>query len=158
MRVHIGSDHAGFDLKAALLARLGELGHEVVDHGPSALDPEDDYPPYVMAAAAAAAADPDARGIVIGGSGNGEAIAANKVPGVRCALVWTDETARLGRLHNNANVVSLGARQYPIADAVRFAEIFLLTEFTQEERHKRRLGMVADYEQTGQLPQPPSAG
>jgi ribose 5-phosphate isomerase B len=156
MRVHIGSDHAGFELKAALLRRLGELGHDVVDHGPAAYDAEDDYPPYVMAAAAAAAADESSLGIVIGGSGNGEAIAANKVPGVRCALVWTDETARLGREHNNANVVSLGARQYPLEDAVRFAEIFLATKFTQEQRHKRRLGMLSEYEATHVLPAKPA--
>ncbi|MCW2546952.1 MAG: ribose 5-phosphate isomerase [Mycobacterium sp.] len=152
MRVHLGSDHAGFELKAALVARLTQLGHEPIDHGPAVLDPEDDYPPFVMAAAAAAAGDPGSLGIVIGGSGNGEAIAANKVPGVRCALAWTDETARLGRLHNDANVVSLGARQYPIEDAVRFAEIFLATEFTQEARHKRRLAMLSDYERSGELP------
>jgi ribose 5-phosphate isomerase B len=156
MRVHIGSDHAGFELKAALRERLGELGHDVVDHGPAVYDAEDDYPPYVMAAAAAAAADQSSLGIVIGGSGNGEAIAANKVPGVRCALVWTDETARLGRLHNDANVVSLGARQYPLEDAVRFAEIFLTTEFTEEERHKRRLGMLKEYEASHVLPPTPS--
>jgi ribose 5-phosphate isomerase B len=156
MRVHLGSDHAGFELKAALIARLTELGHEPVDHGPKVVDPEDDYPPFVMAAAAAAAAEADSFGIVIGGSGNGEALAANKVPGVRCALVWTDETARLGRMHNDANVVSLGARQYPLEDAIRFAEIFLATEFTQEARHKRRLAMVADYERTGVLPVAPA--
>jgi ribose 5-phosphate isomerase B len=152
MRVHLGSDHAGFELKGALIARLGHLGHEAIDHGPASYVSDDDYPPYVMAAAAATAADPDSLGIVIGGSGNGEAIAANKVPGVRCALAWTDETARLGRLHNDANVVSLGARQYPIADALRFAEIFLQTAFTEEERHKRRLGLLADYEASGVLP------
>ena len=152
MRVHLGSDHAGYELKAALVARLSELGHEPVDHGPAEYDAEDDYPPYVMAAAAATVAEPGSFGVVIGGSGNGEAIAANKVPGVRCALVWTDETARLGRLHNDANVVSLGARQYPIADALRFAEIFLLTEFTQEPRHERRLALVSDYERSGELP------
>jgi ribose 5-phosphate isomerase B len=156
MRVHIGSDHAGFELKAALLRRLGELGHDVVDHGPAAYDAEDDYPPYVMAAAAAAAGDESSLGIVIGGSGNGEAIAANKVPGVRCALVWTDETARLGREHNNANVVSLGARQYPLEDAVRFAEIFLSTAFTQEARHERRLGLLTEYEATHVLPAKPA--
>jgi ribose 5-phosphate isomerase B len=89
---------------------------------------------------------------VIGGSGNGEAIAANKVRGVRAALVWSDETARLGREHNNANVVSLGARQYPEADALRFAEIFLATDFTGEERHVRRLAMLENYERTGQVP------
>ena len=152
MRVHLGSDHAGFELKAALVARLTELGHEPVDHGPAIYDAEDDYPPHVIAAAAATVADAGSMGIVIGGSGNGEAIAANKVPGVRCALVWTEETARLGRMHNDANVVSLGARQYPLEDAVRFAEIFLLTEFTQESRHVRRLAMVTDYERTGSLP------
>jgi ribose 5-phosphate isomerase B len=152
MRVHLGSDHAGFELKAALVARLQELGHEPVDHGPQTFDAQDDYPPYVLAAAAAAAAEPDSRGIVIGGSGNGEAIAANKVRGVRAALVWSDETARLGREHNNANVVSLGARQYPEADALRFAEIFLATDFTGEERHVRRLAMLENYERTGQVP------
>ena len=152
MRVHLGSDHAGFELKAALLGRLVELGHEPVDHGPAAYDAEDDYPPFILAAAAATVADPGSRGIVIGGSGNGEAIAANKVRGVRAALVWSDETARLGREHNDANVVSLGARQYPLEDAVRFVEIFLATDFTGEQRHVRRLGMLDDFERTGQLP------
>ena len=137
MRVHLGSDHAGFELKAALMARLTQLGHEPVDHGPQVYDAQDDYPPYVMAAAAAAVSDPGSRGIVIGGSGNGEAIAANKVKGVRAALVWTDDTARLAREHNDANVVSLGAREYPVADAVRFVEIFLSTDFSGEERHVR---------------------
>jgi ribose 5-phosphate isomerase B len=153
MRVHLGSDHAGFELKAALITRLTELGHEPIDHGPHLLDPEDDYPPFVMAAAAATVDDEGSLGVVIGGSGNGEAIAANKVPGVRCALVWTEETARLGRLHNDANVVSLGARQYPIEDAVRFAEIFLTTDFTQETRHKRRIAMLTGYERSGVLPE-----
>lgn len=152
MRVHLGSDHAGFELKAALITRLQELGHEPVDHGPHAFDAQDDYPPYVLAAATATAAEPDSRGIVIGGSGNGEAIAANKVRGVRAALAFSDETARLGREHNNANVVSLGARMYPLADAVRFAEIFLTTDFTNEARHVRRLAMLDDYEHTGQVP------
>jgi ribose 5-phosphate isomerase B len=154
MRVHIGSDHAGYELKAALIERLGSLGHDVVDHGPEVYDAEDDYPPFVMAAAAGTVADPGSLGIVIGGSGNGEAIAANKVPGVRCALVWSDETAELGRLHNDANVVSLGARQYPIDDAVRFATIFLSTAFTEESRHKRRIAMLTAYEGDHVLPHP----
>jgi ribose 5-phosphate isomerase B len=152
MRVHLGSDHAGFELKAAVVARLGELGHDVVDHGPERFDPEDDYPPFVLAAAAAVVADPGSLGVVIGGSGNGEAIAANKVPGVRAALVWTDETARLGREHNDANVVSLGARQYSAVDAVRFAEIFVETPFSNDPRHRRRIAMLADYERSGELP------
>jgi ribose 5-phosphate isomerase B len=146
MRVHLGSDHAGFELKTALLARLPELGHEPVDHGPFDYDPDDDYPPYVLAAAEAVAGEPGSLGVVIGGSGNGEAIAANKVDGVRAALAWTDETARLGRLHNDANVVSLGARQYPLEDALRFVETFLATGFTGEERHARRIAMLTDYE------------
>ncbi len=158
MRVHVGSDHAGFELKSAVIARLAELGHDVVDHGPVSYDAEDDYPPFVMAAAAATAAEDGALGVVIGGSGNGEAIAANKIPGVRCALVWTDESARLGRLHNDANVISLGARQYPLQDAVRFVEIFLTTEFTQEPRHKRRLAMLTGYEESGVLPPLPAGG
>ena len=158
MRVHLGSDHAGYELKAALVARLGQLGHEPVDHGPHSYDADDDYPPYVMAAAAATVADDGALGVVIGGSGNGEAIAANKVTGVRCALVWTDETARLGRLHNDANVISLGARQYPVEDAIRFVELFLATDFTGEPRHERRLGLIAGYEASGELPALPSGG
>ncbi len=158
MRVHLGSDHAGFELKAALVARLGELGHQAVDHGPATYVSDDDYPPYVMAAAAATAADPESLGIVIGGSGNGEAIAANKVPGVRCALVWSDQTAELGRLHNNANVVSLGARQYPIEDAVHYAEVFLATAFSEEPRHERRIAMLTDYERSGVLPSPSLGG
>lgn len=152
MRVHLGSDHAGFELKAALVARLQELGHDPVDHGAETFDAEDDYPPFVMAAAAAVVADEGSLGVVIGGSGNGEAIAANKVAGVRAALVWTDETARLGRQHNDANVISLGARQYPTADALRFVEIFLDTPFSNEPRHRRRIAMLADYERSGELP------
>ena len=105
-----------------------------------------------MAAAAAVVADEGSLGVVIGGSGNGEAIAANKVAGVRAALVWTDETARLGREHNDANVISLGARQYPTADAVRFVEIFVETPFSNEERHRRRIAMLADYERSGEIP------
>ena len=112
MRVHLGSDHAGFELKAHLAEQLGELGYEVVDHGPVEYDPVDDYPPYVLRAAAAVVNDPGSLGVVIGGSGNGEQIAANKVRGVRAALAWNDDTAGLGREHNDANVVSIGARMH----------------------------------------------
>ncbi len=154
MRVHLGSDHAGFELKAAVAARLEELGHEPVDHGPAEFDAEDDYPPFVMAAAAAVVDDPGSLGVVIGGSGNGEAIAANKVNGVRAALVWSDDTARLGREHNDANVLSLGARQYATADALRFLEIFVDTPFSNGARHRRRIAMLADYERSGEVPSP----
>ncbi|MHB2023459.1 MAG: RpiB/LacA/LacB family sugar-phosphate isomerase, partial [Mycobacteriales bacterium] len=107
MRVYLGSDHAGFQLKATLIARLREIGHEPVDCGPYRLVPDDDYPPYVLRAAAAAVADPGSLGIVIGGSGNGEAIAANKVRGARCAVAFKTQTAALARAHNDANVLSL---------------------------------------------------
>src|SRR6476646_10384789 len=157
MRVHLGSDHAGFELKGALIARLGELGHQAVDHGPASYVSDDDYPPYVMAAAAAAAAEPDSLGIVIGGSGNGEAIAANKVPGVRAALAWSEETARLGREHNNANVISVGARMHTEDEATKFVELFIATAFSNEERHNRRIAMLSDYEKSGDLPPLPNS-
>jgi ribose 5-phosphate isomerase B len=105
-----------------------------------------------MLAAARTAADPDSLGIVVGGSGNGEAIAANKVDGVRAALAWSVETAQLGREHNNANVISVGARMHTEEEAAKFVEIFLSTQFTGEERHVRRIAMLTAYEQTGELP------
>jgi len=152
VRVYLGSDHAGFELKSVLVNVLTSAGHQVTDCGPSSYHAEDDYPPYVMAAAAAAAANPGSLGIVIGGSGNGEQIAANKIPGVRAALAWSEETARLARLHNDANVLSLGARMHPVADAIAFTQVFLATEFTGEARHVRRLAMIASYEVSGDLP------
>jgi ribose 5-phosphate isomerase B len=151
MRVYIGSDHAGFELKGRLLEHLAGLGHEATDCGAHVFDPEDDYPPPCIAAAARAVADPGSLAVVIGGSGNGEQIAANKVSGVRAALVWSDDTARLAREHNDANVISIGARNHPEADARRFIEIFLDTPFSEGERHKRRIAMVAEYEATGAI-------
>ncbi len=156
MRVYLGSDHAGFELKARLVQWLTGAGHEPVDCGPASYQPDDDYPVYVMRAAAATAAEPGSLGIVIGGSGNGEQIAANKVRGVRAALVWSAETARLARLHNDANVFSLGAREYPIEDALSFAKVFVATAFSAAPRHVRRLDMIAAYEQSGELPAEPS--
>ena len=146
MRVHLGSDHAGLDLKTKVAARLRELGHEPVDHGPLTYDPNDDYPPYCIAAAEAAVAEAGSLGIVIGGSGNGEAIAANKVNGARCALAHSEETARLGREHNDANVMSLGARMIEESAALRFVAIFVTTPFSGDERHARRIARLADYE------------
>jgi ribose 5-phosphate isomerase B len=157
MRVHLGSDHAGFELKERLVARLTELGHEPVDHGPKAYDAVDDYPPFVLRAAAGVADDPGSLGIVIGGSGNGEAIAANKVKGIRCALAHSEDTARLGREHNDANVVSIGARMHDEATATRLVELFLETPFSQDPRHERRIAMLTSYEQSGTLPPLPEA-
>ena len=157
MRVHLGSDHAGFELKAALVERLHQLGHDPVDHGPLVYDGDDDYPPFCLRAARAVVADAGSLGVVIGGSGNGEAIAANKVHGVRAALCWSAETASLAREHNDANVCSLGARLTAPDEATRIVATFLATRFTGDERHVRRLRQVADYEETGALPSP-SAG
>ena len=135
---------------------LTKAGHEPVDCGPASYDPDDDYPVYVMRAATATVADPGSLGIVIGGSGNGEQIAANKIPGIRAALAWTDETAQLARQHNDANVLSLGARMYSVDDAIGFAKVFLSTAFSGEPRHARRLAEIADYEKTGELPPRPA--
>ncbi|MCW2496459.1 ribose-5-phosphate isomerase [Jatrophihabitans sp.] len=151
MRVYLGSDHAGFELKARLIEHLTTLGHEPVDCGAPTFDPEDDYPSFCITAGARTVADPGSLGIVIGGSGNGEQIAANKVTGVRAALVWSDDTASLARQHNDANIISIGARNHPEADALRFVEVFLDTPFSQGERHIRRIGMLTEYEATGAI-------
>jgi ribose 5-phosphate isomerase B len=152
MRVHLGSDHAGFELKQQVAERLSAAGYEVVDHGPSAYNPEDDYPPYCLRAAAGAVDEPGSLGVVIGGSGNGEQIAANKVPGARAALAWSLETATLARQHNNANVVAVGSRMHAADEAISFVEAFLAEPFSNDPRHERRIAMLAAYEQNGQLP------
>jgi ribose 5-phosphate isomerase B len=152
MRVHIGGDHASFELQRDLVTWLGEQGHEVVDHGPLAYDPQDDYPAFVLRAAEAVAADPDSLGVVLGGSGNGEQIAANKVPGVRAALAWKPELATLAREHNDARVVSVGARMHSLEEARAIVGAFLGTSFSGDERHQRRIAMISVYEADGTLP------
>jgi ribose 5-phosphate isomerase B len=151
MRVYFGSDHAGYALKTHLLARLAELGHEPIDCGPHEYVEGDDYPPYCIAAASRVAAEPGSFGVVIGGSGNGEQIAANKVVGIRAALAWNEETARLARLHNDANVVGIGARMHSAEEAARLVEVFIGTSFSGDERHARRVRMIANYETTGSV-------
>lgn len=151
MRVYLGSDHAGFALKSSLIEHLKGLGHDPVDCGALTYDPADDYAPPCIAAASRTVADPGSLGVVIGGSGNGEQIAANKVAGVRAALVWSDETARLAREHNDANIIAIGARNHPEDDAQRFVEIFLATPFSQAARHVRRIGQISEYERTGRI-------
>ena len=156
MRVYLGSDHAGFELKAHLLDRLTAAGHQVTDIGAPAYDPQDDYPPYCLATARRVVADPGSLGVVIGGSGNGEAIAANKVAGVRAALAWSTETATLGRAHNDANVVSIGARMHPLEVAAGFVDAFLATPFSQDPRHQRRIAELAAYEADPAEPELPA--
>lgn len=161
MRVHLGSDHAGLQLKDHLLRWLTAAGHEPVDHGPFEFDPDDDYPVFCLRAAEGVVADQrdglSALGVVIGGSGNGEQIAANKVRGVRSALAWSEETARLARQHNDANVVSVGGRMHTVEEMTRFVEVFLTTDFSGEQRHARRIAMLADYESTYTLPPLPES-
>lgn len=148
VKVHIASDHAGFELKTAVINHLRSVGHEVVDHGALEYDALDDYPPMCIAAAEAVVAEPGTLGIVIGGSGNGEQIAANKVNGVRCALVWSKETAILGRQHNNANVMGIGARLHPVEEALELIDTFLAEPFSGDLRHQRRIDLLSDYEKT----------
>ncbi|SDT14981.1 ribose 5-phosphate isomerase B [Friedmanniella luteola] len=148
MRVHIGTDHAGFDLKNYLVSALVADGHDVVDHGPDAYDAEDDYPTYCIPAAEGAVAEPGSLGIVIGGSGNGEQIAANKVVGSRAALAYDRDTASLARQHNDANVVAIGARMHTEEEALELVRLFLATPFSGDERHARRIALLADYERT----------
>ncbi len=152
VRVYLGSDHAGFELKEHLVAWLRERGYEVVDVGPAVYDGADDYPPFVLRAARDVAFDPGAMGVVVGGSGNGEQMAANKVAGVRAALGWSEETARLAREHNDANVLSVGGRMHPLVESTRFVETFLTTPYGGDERHARRVEMIDQFERTGELP------
>ncbi|HRV69636.1 MAG TPA: ribose-5-phosphate isomerase [Marmoricola sp.] len=157
MRVHLGTDHAGLELKDHLIVWLQSLGHEPVDHGAFEYDALDDYPVFCLRAALGVADEPGSLGIVIGGSGNGEQMAANKVHGVRAALVWNADTARLAREHNDANVISVGGRQHTIEEMTAFIKIFLETPFTGEDRHVRRITMLGDYESTQQLPPLPDS-
>lgn len=156
VRVHLGSDHAGLELKDHLVEVLRAEGHEPVDHGPHAYDPADDYPPYCLRAAEGVRDDPGSLGVVIGGSGNGEQMAANKVRGIRTALAWNEETARLARQHNDAQVVSVGARMHTADEAASFVRAFLATDFSGDVRHQQRIDQVMSYELDQVLPPLPS--
>ena len=151
MRVYLGSDHAGYELKNYLAEHLKGAGHDVVDVGPHVYDAQDDYPPFCIEAARRVVADDGSLGVVIGGSGNGEQISANKVPGIRAALAYNVETAELARKHNNAQVVAIGARMHTPEEAAGIVETFLATGF-EGGRHQRRIDLVADYEKTGTPP------
>ena len=146
MRIHIAADHAGFELKTVLVEHLTAAGHDVVDHGAPTYEATDDYPPVCFDAGRAVVAEPGSLGIVLGGSGNGEQIAANKVPGVRAALAWNTETATLARAHNDANVVAIGARQHSVDAAIAMVEAFLAEPFSQDARHQRRIDLISAFE------------
>jgi len=155
MRIHIATDHAGLEFSTDLQQHLTANGHEVIDHGPTEYDPLDDYPSFCINAARAVVVDQlsgiEALGIVFGGSGNGEAIAANKVSGARAALVWSLATAVLGREHNDANVIAIGARQHSFDEVTSFVDTFIATPFSNDERHVRRIAQLAEYETTGAI-------
>lgn len=155
MRIHIATDHAGLETSHFLIESLRALGHEVFDHGPESFDPLDDYPSFCINAALAVVHDEQAGvkalGVVLGGSGNGEQIAANKVKGVRAALAWNEDTAQLARSHNDANVVAVGARQHSKEEVLELIKLFIAEPFSGDERHARRIGKIASYEQTGEI-------
>src|SRR6476659_7230847 len=156
MRVYLGSDHAGFELKTHLVERLAAQGNDVVDVGAHEYDAGDDYPPFCLETGRRVVADPESLGVVIGGSGNGEQIAANKVAGVRCALAWNTDTAQLARQHNNANIVSVGARMHDVETATGLVEAFLAMSFSGEPRHQRRIDELAAYESDPAAFSPPA--
>jgi ribose 5-phosphate isomerase B len=151
MRIHIGSDHAGLEFKNELITHLVVNGHDVTDHGPYEYDALDDYPDFCIPCAEAVAKDSTSLGIVLGGSGNGEQMAANKVKGVRAALVWSIETAKLAREHNNANVISLGQRLHDADFVKQLIDTFIATKFPGDERHVRRIDKISNYEVTGEI-------
>ena len=142
-------------LSTFLVEQLSGQGHELIDHGPKVYDPLDDYPGFCIAAAQAVvvdlAAGVEALGIVLGGSGNGEQIAANKVAGVRAALIWNESTARLARDHNDANVAAVGARQHTQEEVLELIQAFIAEPFSNDERHIRRIGKIASFENTGEI-------
>lgn len=144
MKISLGSDHAGFEYKQAIAEMLRAQGHEVIDCGTHSAD-STDYPLWCIPAAEKVANGEAEKGIVFGGSGNGEAIAANKVKGVRCAIAWSDDTARLGSEHNNANVLSIGERMVSLETAKRLVDIWLTTPF-EGGRHLKRIEELARYE------------
>lgn len=141
MNIGIGSDHAGFLYKQRIISHLQETGHTVTDFGTHAAEPSVDYPDFIRPVAEAVAAGTMERGIVLGGSGNGEAMAANRVRGVRCGLCWNVESARLTRLHNDANVLSLGERMMDESTALAIVDTFLSTPF-EGGRHLERIRLL----------------
>ena len=155
MRIYLGADHAGFDLKNTIKDHLLAGGYEVIDCGAHTYDADDDYPAFCIAAAQGVVDNPGSLGIVLGGSGNGEQIAANKVKGARCALAWSVETARLAREHNNAQLIGIGGRMHSAAEALEIVDAFLDQAWSENPRHQRRIDILAEFENTGVAPEIP---
>ena len=146
MRLHFASDHAGFEMKQHLIDWARSHGHEVIDHGPDFFDPQDDYPAFCLDCAEGVVADEGSLGVVLGGSGNGEQMAANLVDGCRAALAWSVEVAKLAREHNDANVISFGARMHTVSECEAMLQAFIETPFSAGERHIRRISQLTAYE------------
>ena len=157
MRVYLGSDHGGYELKQFIIEHLRQGEHKPIDCGAYTYDAEDDYPAFCIAAALKTVADPGSLGIVLGGSGNGEQVAANKVPGARCALAWSTETASLARQHNNARLIGIGGRLHTVEEALAIVDAFVSTPWSEAPRHQRRVDIVDDYERTRIAPPVPGA-
>ncbi|MCS4490687.1 ribose-5-phosphate isomerase [Corynebacterium sp. ES2794-CONJ1] len=157
MRIYLGADHAGFAMKTLIIDHLKNNGHDVVDCGAFEYDALDDYPAFCLAAAKAVVDDPGSLGIVLGGSGNGEQIAANKVPGARCALAWSVETAKLAREHNNAQLIGIGGRMHSEQEVLAIVDAFLAQSWSEEPRHQRRIDILSEFEATGHYPEVPGA-
>ncbi|MFT4042161.1 MAG: ribose-5-phosphate isomerase [Gordonia sp. (in: high G+C Gram-positive bacteria)] len=157
MRVYLGGDHAGFELKGQIAEHLRNTGHEVIDCGAHVYDAVDDYPAFCIDAAQRTVNDPGSLGIVLGGSGNGEQIAANKVKGARCALAWSVETAQLARQHNNAQLIGIGGRMHTVEEALAIVDAFIATSWSGEARHQRRIDILDEYETTGVAPALPQS-
>lgn len=141
MKIYLGTDHAGFDMKESLKTWLVSLGHDVEDMGAHTLELGDDYPDFVTPVAKAIASDNEARGIILGGSGQGEAMCANRIKGVRAMVYYggTDDFVALSREDNDCNILSLGARFLSLEEAQKAVETFLATSFSNDERHVRRI-------------------
>ena len=157
MRIYLGADHAGFELKNTIKDHLLAGGYEVIDCGAHIYDANDDYPAFCIAAAQGVVDNPGSLGIVLGGSGNGEQIAANKVKGARCALAWSVETARLAREHNNAQLIGIGGRMHSDAEALEIVDAFLDQAWSENPRHQRRIDILTEFEATGVAPEVPEA-
>jgi len=146
MKIHLATDHAGLELKDKIKLHLTELGHEVIDHGAHEYDALDDYPDFIFPCAKAVTQDDQSRGIILGGSGQGEAMAANRIKGIRAAVYYNgpEEIIELSRQHNNANILSLGARFMSEKEIYRIIEIWFDTDF-EEGRHQRRINKLDNY-------------
>ncbi len=146
MKIYLATDHAAFELKEYIKKRLSEGGYDVEDCGALSFDPHDDYPDIIKIAAQRVAQNPGSFGVVFGKSGTGEAIVANKIKGVRAVIAFNEENVRLSREHNNANVISIGSQFATNEQAIAFIRLFINTQFSDEERHHRRVEKIAQIE------------